>query len=85
MTLHTALPASAVARILASIVRRVLAGSASGPVFCILFGGAPAVSIGNACLCTLADAEGGVSLDWAPDSAEAQAFLMPLLDAAIGA
>ena len=83
--LRTSLSSRAVARILASIVRRVMAGSSSGPVFCILFGGPVSVSIGDACLCTLSDADGGVSIDWAPDSGEAQSFLMPLLDAAIGA
>lgn len=83
--LRTSLSSRAVARILASIVRRVMAGSASGPVFAVLFGGPVSVSIGDACLCTMSDAEGGVSIDWAPDSGEAQSFLMPLLDAAIGA
>ena len=83
--LRTSLPADAVARVLAAIVRRVMAGSASGPVFCILFGGPVSVSIGDACLCTLSDADGGVSIDWAPGSSEARAFLMPLLDAAVGA
>ena len=83
--LRTSLPARAVARVLASIVRRVLAGSSSGPVYCILFGGPVSVSIGDACLCTMADAEGGVSIDWAPDSGEAQSLLLPMLDATIGA
>lgn len=83
--LRTSLPARAVARVLASIVRRALAGSSSGPAFAVLFGAAVSVSIGNACLCTLSDVEGGVSIEWAPDSGEAQSFLMPLLDAAIGA
>lgn len=83
--LRTSLPARAVARVLASIVRRALAGSSSGPAFAVLFGEAVSVSIGNECLCTLSDADGGVSIEWAPDSSEAQSFLMPLLDAAIGA
>ena len=83
--LRTSLSARAVARVLASIVRRVMAGSSSGPAFAVLFGGAASVCIGNACLCTLNDAPGGVSIDWVPDSGEAQSFLMPLLDAALGA
>lgn len=83
--LRTSLSARVVARVLASIVRRVLAGSSSGPVYCILFGGPVSVSIGDACLCTVSDAEGGVSIDWAPDSSEARALLLPMLDAAIGA
>ena len=81
--LRTSLSARAVARVLASIVRRVMAGSSSGPVYCIFFGGPVSVSIGDACLCTLSDADGGVAFDWAPDSAEAQSFLLPLLDAAL--
>lgn len=83
--LRTALPARAVARILASIVRRVMAGSSSGSAFAVLFGAAVSVSIGNACLCTLRDVPGGVSFEWAPDSSEARAFLLPLLDAALSA
>lgn len=83
--LSTALPPAAIARVLAALVRSVMAGSSSGPVYCIIFGGPVSVSIGDACLCTMADAEGGVSIEWAPDSSEAQSFLMPLLDAAIGA
>lgn len=85
MTLNTSLSPRAVARILASIVRRVLAGSASGPAFAVLFGGAASVCIGNACLCTLRDVPGGVAFEWAPDSGEARAFLLPMLDAALGA
>jgi len=85
MTLNTSLSPRAVARILASIVRRVLAGSASGHAFAVLFGGAASVCIGNACLCTLSDADGGVSIDWALDSDEARTLLLPLLDAALGA
>ena len=83
--IRTALSARAVARILASIVRRVMAGSSSGPAFAVLFGEEVSVCIGSACLCTLSDADGGVAFDWAPDSGEAQSFLMPLLDAALGA
>lgn len=83
--LRTSLPARAVARVLASIVRRVLAGSSSGPAFAVLFGAAISVSIGNECLCTVHDVPGGVDFEWAPDSSEAQSFLLPLLDAAIGA
>ena len=81
--LRTSLPARAVARVLASIVRRVMAGSASGPAFAVLFGAAVSVCVGDACLCTLHDVPGGVAFEWAPDSAEARAFLLPLLDAAI--
>ena len=83
--LRTSLSSRAVARVLASIVRRVMAGSSSGPAFAVLFGAAVSVSIGNACLCTLRDVPGGVDFDWAPDSSEAQSFLLPMLDAALGA
>lgn len=83
--LRTSMPARAVARVLAAIVRRVMAGSDSGPAFAVLFGAAASVSVGNTCLCTISDAPGGVSIDWASDSAEAQSFLMPLLDAALSA
>ena len=83
--LRTSLSARAVARILASIVRRVMDGSASGPAFAVLFGAAVSVSVGNACLCTLRDVPGGVDFDWAPGASEARAFLLPLLDAALGA
>lgn len=83
--LRTSLSSRAVARILASIVRRVLAGSASGPAFAVLFGAAVSVCVGDACLCTLRDVPGGVDFEWAPDSSEARAFLLPMLDAAIGA
>ena len=69
----------------ARAVARVLAGSSSGPVYCILFGGPVSVSIGDACLCTMEDADGGVSIEWAPDSGEAQSLLLPMLDAALGA
>ena len=83
--LSTSLPSRAVARILASIVRRVLAGSSSGSAFAVLFGEAASVCIGSACLCTLSDADGGVSIDWAPGSAEVRALLSPLLGAALDA
>lgn len=83
--LRTSLSSRAVARILASIVRRVMAGSSSGPAFAVLFGGEVSVCVGDACLCTMSDAEGGVSIDWAPDSSEARALLLPMLDAALGA
>ena len=83
--LRTAMPARAVARVLAALVRRVMAGSSSGPAFAILFGGAASVSVGNACLCTLHDVPGGVAFEWAPDSSEARALLLPMLDAALGA
>ena len=83
--LRTSLSARAVARILASIVRRVMAGSSAGPAFAVLFGAAVSVSVGNACLCTLHDVPGGVAFEWAPDSSEARALLLPMLDAAIGA
>lgn len=81
--LRTTMPARAVARVLASIVRRIMAGSSSGSAFAVLFGEVVSVSIGSACLCTLRDVPGGVAFDWAPDSSEARAFLMPLLDAAL--
>ena len=83
--LRTSLSSRAVARVLASIVRRVMAGSSSGPAFAVLFGAAVSVSIGNECLCTLRDVPGGVDFDWAPDSSEARALLLPMLDAALGA
>ena len=83
--LSTALPPRAVARVLAALVRRVMSGSSSGSAYCILFGGPVSVSVGDACLCTINDAPGGVSIDWASDSAEAQSFLLPLLDAALSA
>ena len=83
--LRTSLSSRAVARVLASIVRRVMAGSSSGPAFAVLFGAAVSVCVGDACLCTLRDVPGGVDFDWAPDSSEAQSFLLPLLDAALGA
>lgn len=83
--IRTSLSARAVARVLASIVRRVMAGSASGPAFAVLFGAAVSVSVGDACICTLRDVPGGVSIDWAPGSSEARAFLLPLLGAALGA
>ena len=81
--LRTSMSARAIARVLASIVRRVMSGSASGPAFAVLFGEAVSVSVGDACLCTLRDVPGGVAFEWAPDSAEAQSFLLPLLDAAL--
>ena len=83
--LRTSLSARAVARVLASIVRRVMAGSSSGPAFAVLFGEDVSVSVGSACLCTLRDVPGGVAFDWAPDSAEARPLLLPMLGAALGA
>jgi len=83
--LRTSLSARAVARVLASIVRRVLAGSSSGPAFAVLFGEDVSVSVGGACLCTLRDVPGGVAFEWAPDSSEARSFLLPMLGAALGA
>lgn len=83
--IRTSLSARAVARVLASVVRRAMAGSSSGSAFAVLFGAAASVCIGRHCLCTLRDAEGGVSIDWAPDSSEVRALLIPLLDAALGA
>ena len=85
MTLRTALSARAAARVLASIVRRVMAGSSSGPAFAVLFGGDASVCIGDACLCRFADVRDGVEIEWAPYSGEARALLLPLLDAALGA
>ena len=81
--IRTSLSARAIARVLASIVRRVMAGSSSGPAFAVLFGEDVSVSVGGACLCTLHDVPGGVAFEWAPDSGEARAFLLPLLDAAL--
>ena len=82
--IRTSMSARAVARVLASIVRRVMTGSASGPAFAVLFGEDVSVCIGNACLCTLRDVPGGVAFDWAPDASEARAFLLPMLGAALG-
>lgn len=70
---------------LAGILARAMAGSASGRVASFPFGDAVAVVVGDACLCTVADAEGGVDLEWAPHSDEARSMLLPLLDAALGA
>ena len=83
--LRTTMPARAVARVLAALVRRVMAGSSSGSAFAVLFGAAASVSVGNACLCTLRDVPGGVAFEWASDSSEARALLLPMLDAALGA
>lgn len=75
-------PASA-ARMLAAIVSRVLSGSSSGPVVTVPFGPAVAVSVGDACLCTVTPSAEGVELEWAPHSEEARAMLAPLLAAMI--
>ena len=68
---------------LARVVARILSGSASGPVRTVPFGSAVAVSIGDACLCTLSPAPDGVDIEWAPHSSEARAMLAPLLAAMI--
>ena len=75
-------PASA-ARMLAAMVSRVLSGSSSGPVMTVPFGSAVAVSVGDACLCTITPSDGGVDIEWAPHSSEARALLAPLLAAMI--
>ena len=81
--MRTSLSPFAAARMLAAIVSRVLSGSASGPVMTVPFGSAVAVSVGDACLCTITPAEDGVDFEWAPDSSEARALLVPLLAALI--
>lgn len=74
-------PASA-ARALALVVRRVLS-SPSMTVHVVPFGDACAVSVGDACLCTISPSPDGVDLEWAPHSGEARALLAPLLAALI--
>lgn len=81
--MRTSLAPSAAARMLAAIVSRILSGSASGPVRTVPFGDACAVSVGDACLCTLSPAPDGVDIEWAPHSGEARALLAPLLAAMI--
>ena len=81
--MRTSITPSAAARMLAAIVARILSGSASGPVRTVPFGDACAVSVGDACLCTLSPAPDGVDIEWAPHSAEARALLVPLLAALI--
>ncbi len=84
--LSTALPPAAVARVLAALVRRVMADSPlAASAHAVLFGAPCGVAVGAVRLCTVTAADGGVSIDWVSDSAEARSFLLPLLDAAIGA
>lgn len=84
--LNTSLPPAAVARVLAAIVRRVMADSPlSRSVGAVLFGAPCGVAIGGVRLCTIGAAEGGVSIEWAPGSDGSRALLMPLLGAALGA
>lgn len=83
--LRTSLSAAASSRVLAALVGRLLSASSSGEVRRVRFGGAYAVAVGDVCLATLSDAEGGVSVEWAPGSAEAQALLVPMLAACLGA
>ena len=79
----TSLTPRAAALALARIVARILSGSASGPVRTVPFGDACAVSVGDACLCTMSPAPDGVEIEWAPHSGEARALLAPLLAAMI--
>jgi len=79
----TSLTPRAAAIALARIVSRVLSSSSSGPVRTVPFGSAVAVSIGDACLCTMSPAPDGVDIEWAPHSGEARALLVPLLAAMI--
>ena len=81
--MRTSLAPSAAARMLAAIVSRILSGSASGPVRTVPFGDSCAVSVGDACLCTITPVEDGVDFEWAPHSSEARALLVPLLAALI--
>ena len=81
--MRTSITPSAAARMLAAIVARILSGSASGPVRTVPFGDACAVSVGDACLCTITPSDGGVDFEWAPHSGVARALLVPLLAALI--
>lgn len=81
--MRTSTTPAAAARMLAAIVARILSGSASGQVRTVPFGSAVAVSVGDACLCTLSPAPDGVDFEWAPHSGEARALLVPLLAAMI--
>ena len=81
--MRTSLSPRAAALALARIVSRILSGSASGPVMTVPFGDAVAVSVGDACLCTVTPSDGGVDFEWAPHSEEARALLVPLLAAMI--
>ncbi len=81
--MRTSLSPRAAALALARIVSRVLSGSSSGPVMTVPFGSAVAVSVGDACLCTITPSDGGVDIEWAPHSSEARALLAPLLAAMI--
>lgn len=81
--MRTSLSPRAAALALARIVSRILSGSSSGPVMTVPFGSAVAVSVGDACLCTITPSDGGVDIEWAPHSAEARALLAPLLAAMI--
>ena len=81
--MRTSITPSAAARVLAAIVSRILSGSASGPVWTVPFGDSCAVSVGDACLCTITPVEDGVDFEWAPHSGEARALLVPLLAALV--
>lgn len=81
--MQTSLSPRAAALALARIVSRVLSSSSSGPVRTVPFGSAVAVSVGDACLCTITPSDGGVDFEWAPHSGEARALLAPLLAALI--
>lgn len=85
MTIRTPVSARAAARVLASIVRRVMAADLAAPCFAVLFGGEASVVVGDTCLCRFSDVCGGIEIEWAPCSGEARSLLLPLLDAAIGA
>lgn len=81
--MRTSLSPRAAALALARIVSRVLSSSSSGPVRTVPFGEAYAVSVGDACLCTVTPSAEGVDIEWAPHSGEARALLVPLLAALI--
>ena len=85
MTVRTPVSARAAARVLASIVRRVMAADLAAPCFAVLFGGEASVVVGDTCLCRFADVRDGIEIEWAPYSGEARSMLMPLLAAALGA
>lgn len=83
--LNTSLPADAVARILAALVRRVMADSPlAASVHAVLFGAPCGVAVGGVRLCTVTPSDGGVDLEWAPHSSEARALLLPVLAAMLG-
>ena len=74
----TSLAPRAAARLLASLVARVLHGSAAGPVRVVPFGDACCVSVGDCGLATLSPSDGGVDVEWSPYGEDVRSFLAPL-------